>query len=248
MRKAAFALLPTLLTIAFATPPTLAQPDGANLVTASFTISSPRGEFDDNTDTGFGFTGAYMRSITPNGVVSIGLSGSFLGYGSTSRLAPLSNTIPDILVEVETRNSTAFALGTLEVAVPGRFQPYVQATGGGAFFYTTTSLEDTQFDQVLLSDTNHSDQTWVWGGGGGLRIRVWEGSPEFEDPTVEIEDLGPLPRAYVDFGVRYLKGSEVEYLKEGSLVTDDGEFDIDPRLAQSEIEMMQYQIGFTVTF
>ena len=248
MPRPAFAFLTAILSVGLVPIAGTAQPEGPNLVTASFTISSPHGEFDDNTDTGFGFTGAYMRSITPNGVVSIGLSGSFLGYGSTSRLAPLSNTIPDILVEVETRNSTAFALGTLEVAVPGRFQPYVQATGGGAFFYTTTSLEDTQFDQVLLSDTNHSDQTWVWGGGGGLRIRVWEASPEFEDPTVEIEDLGPLPRAYVDFGVRYLKGSEVEYLKEGSLVTDDGEFDIDPRLARSEIETVQYQIGITVRF
>ena len=248
MPRPAFAFLTAILSVGLVPIAGSAQPDGPNQMTASFTISSPRGEFDDNTDTGFGFTGAYMRSITPNGVVSIGLSGSFLGYGSTSRLAPLSNTIPDILVEVETRNSTAFAVGTLEVAVPGRFQPYVQATGGGAFFYTTTSLEDTQFDQVLLSDTNHSDQTWVWGGGGGLRIRVWEASPEFEDPTVEIEDLGTLPRAYVDFGVRYLKGSEVEYLKEGSLVTDDGEFEIDRRLARSEIEMVQYQIGITVRF
>lgn len=248
MSRLSLAVPAAFLTIALVPLSGTAQPDGPNLVTASFTISDPRGEFDDNTDTGFGFTGAYMRSITPNGVVSIGLSGSFLGYGSTSRLAPLSNTIPDILVEVDTQNSTAFALGTLEIAVPGRFQPYVQATGGGAFFYTTTSLEDTEFDQVLISDTNHSDQTWVWGGGGGLRIRFWESSPEFEDPTVEIEDLGPPPRAYVDFGVRYLKGSEVEYLKEGSLVTDDGEFEIDRRLARSEIEMVQYQIGLTVRF
>ena len=56
------------------------------------------------------------------------------------------------------------------------------------------------------------------------------------------------PRLYVDVGARYLKGSEVEYLREGSLVTDDGEFDIDPRLARSEIEMVQYQVGVTVTF
>jgi hypothetical protein len=31
-------------------------------------------------------------------------------------------------------------------------------------------------------------------------------------------------------------------------VTDDGEFDIDPRLARSEIEVVQYQIGVAVTF
>lgn len=226
----------------------IAQPEDANEATAALVISTPRGEFDDNTDTGFGFTGTYLRSISPNRVVGIGLSGSFLGYGSTSRRVPLSNTIPDILVDVETSNNTAFVLGVLEVRVPGRIQPYVQATGGGGFFYTTTSLEDTRNDQVILSDTNQSDGTWVWGGGGGLRFRVWEGRPEDQEGAQRADTSFARSRAYIDLGARYLKGSEVEYLKEGSLVTDDGEFDIDPRLARSEIEVVQYHIGVTVTF
>jgi hypothetical protein len=223
-----------------------AQPEGANQVTAALAISAPRGEFDDNTDTGFGFEGAYVRSITGNRVVGVGLAGSFLSYGSTTRRAPLSNTIPDITVDVETSNNSAFVLGLFEVRVPGRFQPYLQATAGGGFFYTTTSLEDTRTNEVIVSDTNQSDATWVWGGGGGLRVRVWEARP---DPEREAARPGASrARAYVDAGVRYLKGNEVEYLKEGSLVTDDGEFDIDPRLARSEIELVRYQIGVTVTF
>ena len=161
----------------FAAQPLLAQPEAANLVTASFVVSTPRGAFDDNTDTGYGFTGSYVRSISPNGVVGIGLSGSFLGYGSTSRRVPLSSTIPDILVDVETNNNTAFVLGVLEVRVPGSFQPYVQATGGGGFFYTTTTLEDTENGIPIVSDTNHDDGTWVWGGGGGIRFRFWQGRP-----------------------------------------------------------------------
>jgi len=140
------------------------------------------------------------------------------------------------------------AVGVFEVRVPGRIQPYLQATGGGGFFYTTTSLEDTRTDVVILSDTNQSDATWVWGGGGGLRFRVWESTPDPQQAAPDREDSPLLSRVYVDAGVRYLKGSEVEYLKEGSLVTDDGEFDIDPRLARSEIEVVQYQIGVTVTF
>ena len=224
-----------------------AQPEGPNLVAGALTISAPRGEFDDNTDTGYGFTGSYVRSLTPNRVVGVGLSGSFLGYGSTRRRAPLSNTIPDITVEVETSNNTAFVLGLLEIRVPGRIQPYLQAVGGGGFFYTTTSLEDTRTDEVIISDTNQSDGTWVWGGGGGLRFRVWESTPDPEEQAARGPDA-PRPRLYVDVGARYLKGNEVEYLKEGSLVTDDGEFDIDPRLARSEIEVVQYQIGVSVAF
>lgn len=224
----------------------IAQPEGANQVTAALAISAPRGEFDDNTDTGFGFEGAYVRSITGNRVVGLGLAGSFLSYGSTTRRAPLSNTIPDITVDVETSNNSAFVLGIFEVRVPGRFQPYLQATAGGGFFYTTTSLEDTRTNEVIVSDTNQSDATWVWGGGGGLRFRVWEARP---DPEREAARPGASrSRVYVDAGARYLKGNEVEYLKEGSLVTDDGEFDIDPRLARSEIELVRYQLGVTVTF
>jgi hypothetical protein len=225
----------------------LAQPEGANQATAALVISSPRGEFDDNTDTGWGFEGSYVRSITGNRVVGIGLSGSFLSYGNTSRRAPLSNTIPDITVEVETSNNTAFVLGLFEVRVPGRFQPYLQAVGGGGFFYTTTSLEDTRTDEVILSDTNQSDATLVWGGGGGMRFRVWEGRPDPEEEAARRESVS-LARVYIDVGARYLKGDEVEYLKEGSLVTDDGEFDIDPRLARSEIELVRYHVGVTVTF
>jgi hypothetical protein len=243
MRKLALALVWTLLPGALS-----AQPEGANQVTAALTVSSPRGEFDDNTDTGWGFTGAFVRSITPNRVVGIGLTGSFLGYGSASRRVPLSTTIPDILVDVETNNNTAFVAGLLEVRVPGSIQPYVQAMAGGGFFYTTTSLQDTRTDEVILSDTNQSDATWVWGGGGGIRFRVWEGQPGDEEGAPRADADRSRSRLYVDVGARYLKGNEVEYLKEGSLVTDDGEFDIDPRLARSEIEVVQYQVGVTVTF
>lgn len=248
MPRFAFAVLLASAVVALLPAASLAQPEGANLASAALSISTPRGEFDDNTDTGFGFTGTYVRSITPNRVAGIGLSGSFLSYGSASRRAPLSNTIPDITVDVETSNNTAFVLGVFEIRIPGRFQPYVQATGGGGFFYTTTSLEDTRTNQVILSDTNQSDATWVWGGGGGLRFRVWESTPGPQGAARDPEASRTRSRAYVDLGARYLKGNEVEYLKEGSLVTDDGEFDIDPRLARSEIEVVQYQIGVTVTF
>ncbi|MGH7566348.1 MAG: outer membrane beta-barrel protein [Gemmatimonadota bacterium] len=248
MPRLAFVVLLCAVPSAALPAASLAQPEGANQVAAALAISTPRGEFDDNTDTGFGFTGTYVRSITPNRAVGIGLSASFLSYGSTSRQAPLSNTIPDITVNVETSNNTAFVLGVFEVRIPGKIQPYVQATGGGGFFYTTTSLENTLTDEVILSDTNQSDGTWVWGGGGGLRFRVWESTPDPQEAARESEEARTHSRAYIDVGARYLKGSEVEYLKEGSLVTDDGEFDIDPRLARSEIEVVQYQIGVTVTF
>jgi hypothetical protein len=135
-------------------------------------------------------------------------------------------------------------------APTGVIQPYLQGTAGSGWFFTTTALEDPLTDRTVLTDTNQSDGTWIWGGGGGLRVRVYEakrGSTLSAYERVGTEERDPV-RAYVDAGARWLAGEEVEYLKEGTLVTDQGEFDIDPRLARSDIELVQYQIGLTVEF
>ena len=208
---------------------------------AALLVSDPRGEFDDHTDTGFGFGATYLYALVPSRAVAIGATGSFLNYGRSEREVPLSTTIPDIRVEVETTNNIAFLQGVLQLKAPGAVvQPYGQLTGGFGWFSTSTTLRDRQSDEPILSDTNQSDGTWVWGAGGGAQIRVWTGQPGAAG--------GSPSRAYVDLGARWQTGGEVDYLTEGSLVTDDGEFDIDPRLVSSEIELVEYRIGVTVEF
>ena len=224
---------------------------GQHQVTAGLGISVPRDEFDRNTDTGFGFVGSYLYTLNPSRTVGFGLTGSFQTYGGTDREAPLSSTIPDIRVDVETNNNTAFFQGLLQIKAPtGAVQPYAQGTAGFGFFFTTTSLRDPFDGQTILSDTTQSDGTWLWGGGGGMLIRVYQGEPRTTLSAYErvgVTAREPV-RAYIDLGARWLKGGEVEYLKEGSLLTDQGEFDIDPRLARSDIEIIQVQVGLTVEF
>ncbi|MGH7564807.1 MAG: hypothetical protein ACREK5_10350, partial [Gemmatimonadota bacterium] len=125
-----------------------------------------------------------------------------------------------------------------------------QGTGGFGWFFTTTSLQNRFTDETILSDTNQSDGTWIWGGGGGLLIRVYEGdSRPNVDARGRVLGQGREPvRAYLDLGARAIRGEEVEYLTAGSLVTDQGEVDIVRRLVESEIEAVQYQIGLTVEF
>ena len=106
------------------------------------------------------------------------------------------------------------------------------------FFYTTSSLEDPQTHETILSDTNQSDWTWVWSAGGGLRFPLRE---------IPREDRAPL-RLLLDVGASWLAGGEVDYLREGTLVTDEGEFDIDSRLTRSDIELILYRIGISVEF
>lgn len=210
-------------------------------VSGAIVISDPRAEFDDHTDTGFGLGATYLYALTPSRAVAIGATGSFMNYGNTDREVPLSTTIPDIRVDVETTNNMAFLQAALQVKAPlGAFQPYAIATGGFGFFSTSTTLKERLSETPILSDTNQSDGTWVYGGGGGAQIRVWTGQPGPEG--------GEPSRAYVDLGARWLRGGEVEYLTEGSLVTDDGEFDIDTRLVNSDIELVEYRIGVTLEF
>jgi hypothetical protein len=204
-------------------------------VLLALAISDPKGQFDDNTDTGFGFHGQYLHALGVTRYVSIGLSGAFLSYGST------------------TDNNITFLQGMLQFKAPTKVvQPYIYGSGGIGWFFTTTTLEDTRFNDRILSDTNQDDVTFVWGGGGGLQVKVWQAPGGGDGGDEAVFPAGPGDRepvrVYLDLGARYLKGNEVEYLREGSLITDEGEFDIDRRLAVSEIEMMQYQIGVSIEF
>lgn len=217
-------------------------------------IAVPRNAFADNTDTGYGVAASYLYALHPSRSVAIGLMGAFLSYGSTERRVALSSTIPDIRVDVETSNNNGYLQAVFAIKAPTKIvQPYVQANGGFGWFYTTTSLKNPLNNETVLTDTNQSDATWVWGAGGGVQVRVYEAKPEgdalsaYERATAPARRREPL-RVYADLGVHYLRGGEVEYLKEGSLVTDDGEFDIDPRLARSEIDVLQYIIGVTFEF
>ena len=219
-------------------------------VTAALVATDPQGEFDLNTDTGFGFAGSYLYGFGRQRVFALGVAGTVQSYGRTSRRAILSPTIPDIRVDVETTNNNAYLQGVAQLKAPtGAVQPYAVATGGLGWFFTTTALEDRFTDTTVLSDTNQSDGTWVLGGGGGLLIRVYQGEPrpDLDGRGRVIGERDPV-RAFLDLGARYLRGGEVEYLTEGTLVTDDGEVDLDERLVESEIEAVQYQAGLTVEF
>lgn len=239
MRRLPFVIV-AVLAAGLLARPALAQHEG----TIGLAISIPHGELDENTDTGFGFGGSYTYALTDNRAVAIGGAASFLTYGNTERRVPLSTTIPDIRVDVETSNNMGFLQGMLRLKAPvGTVNPYGQLTGGLAWFSTTTTLRDTRFDEEVLSDTNQSDATWVLGAGGGLQVHVWTGQP---GPATGNEPASPPARAYVDVGARYQWGGEVEYLPEGSLVTPDGEVDIDP--VRSDIELTQITVGVTVEF
>lgn len=243
MKKAA--LLGTILIL---TPPAAAS--AQHEATLGVSVINPRGEFGRNTDNGFGFVGSYLYSPVPNRAIGFGFTGTFQSYGNTSRRAPLSSTIPDIAVDVETSNETAFIQGLVQIKpFQGVIQPYLRGNAGWGWFFTRTSIEDPLTNVTILSDTNQSDGTWIWGGGGGFQIRVYQGQPRpgFQGGRLRQGAREPV-RAFIDLGATYMAGNTVQYLQEGSLVTEEGEVDIDRRLVESDIELVQYLIGVSIEF
>ena len=232
MRRSSFIVLAALL----AAPVSAA---GQHRAGVAFAFSDPQGEFDTNTDMGYGLAGWYRWGLGAGGMVALGVDVTFQQYGSTRRRAPLSTTIPEITVDIETSNQITYVQGAFEIQpATGRIRPYGVLAGGGGFFWTTSSLQDPETHETILSDTNQSDWTWVYSAGGGLRIQLTE---------MEREDREP-GRLFLDLGASWLAGGDVEYLREGSLVTDEGEFDIDTRLTHSEVELILYRIGVTFEF
>lgn len=66
----------------------------------------------------------------------------------------------------------------------------------------------------------------------------------YEPDQFEMAELGKL---FLDMKVRYLKGTEAEYLTEGSIIgNQDGTVTLLP--SRSKTDLLQYQIGLSVKF
>lgn len=226
--------------------PALAQ----HQATISFVTADPRGTFDINTDAGFGVSGSYLYALTSNRAIAVGATGSFLRYGSASRRLTVSSALPGFQLDVDTNNDTVFTAGVVQFKAPfGEVEPYAQGMAGVGIFYTRTSVKNIRNDENIDSFTDNTDATFVWGGGGGLLVQLYQGKTEPPPPEFEeVEKAREPVRVYLDLGARYLKGNEVSYLREGTLPDDVGDFDVDPRLVETQVEAVRYEIGVTVQF
>src|SRR5690606_4567803 len=96
----------------------------------------------------------------------------------------------------------------------GWVRPYVNAGFSGLYFSTRSSVEGVRTsDEPIAGTTNYSDWTSAWVGGAGLRI-----------PLGGLDSLVDL-----DLGVRYHRGGQASYLREGSIIDNpDGSITILP--------------------
>jgi len=201
-----------------------------------FTIASPSGEFRDSVDrNGYGVSGygAYTVGKSP---LKIGLEMGYIMYGHNTRTEPISLTIPDVTVNVQTTNNIFNGHLLFRVQEQyGSVAPYIDGLLGFNYFWTSTTIENESNYEEIASSTNLDDAVFSYGLGGGIMVqagRVKAG-----------RDRLPL---YIDLKVRYLLGDEADYLKEGSITHDLGTVSYD--ISTSKTDMMLYQIGVAIAF
>lgn len=208
----------------------------------------PQNEFDENINTlggGVNVNGLYRFRDSPFG---LGLDFNFNNFGQDTRDEPLSSTIPDLSVRVENEYNLIQLMMLARIqSQDGILRPYGEGLAGFNYFFTQTSINErgSSSSDPIATDTNFDDFAFAWGGGGGLQIRVFDrrGTESFNE---ERENSTPVAAGYINLGVRYLNGSEAEYLREGSIVIEDGEVTYDT--LQSRTDMLLFQFGFIFRF
>lgn len=204
----------------------------------------PQNEFSESIDTdGFGLHafGLYRFGQSPFG---LGLDFNFINFGRDTRDEPLSSTIPDLRVRVENEYNLIQGLMLAKVQPPdGIFRPYAEGLAGFNYFFTQTSIENRRNTggEPIATDTNFDDWGFAWGGGGGVMVRVFDrrGSETYNSEN-------PVAAGYINTGVRFLNGSEAEYLREGSIIVENGTVSFDT--LQSRTDMLIIQLGFVLRF
>ncbi|HEX9973109.1 MAG TPA: hypothetical protein VGD14_13645 [bacterium] len=204
-----------------------------------FSLGFPQEEFKQNVDNiGFGLSGHFGYQI-PHSPILVGTSIGFLIYGRETRREPLSTTIPDIVVDVETTNNILTGHLLLRVQPPmqsGIFQPYLEGLFGFHYLWTETKIQDWDDDDEIGSK-NYDDAAMSYGGGGGVMIRVYQGKKENSDGTYSVN---------IDLGARYLFGGEAGYLKEGDIKRENGVVTFTP--SKSTTDLVMANIGVTFNF
>lgn len=209
---------------------------GINIIAAS-----PQNEFANNVkNMGFGIGVEGLIYINTGSIpFGVGLNLGFMNYGNENLNVPLSTTLPGVTVNLSRTNNLANFHLLFQLTTNGKsMRPYLDLLFGGNYLFTESKVTDEDEGTDIASSRNISDYAWSYGFGGGLLIKIYEPSRD------EMNDLGVL---YLDLKARYLKGSEAEYLTEGSIIGHpNGTVTLLPSI--SKTDLLQIQIGVTAQF
>ena len=194
------------------------------------TVARPIGEFQQFVELGGGF-GAYgLFNLDRSGHVGLRLDGTFVIYGHERYTAPLSLTVPRVVVDVNTNNFIAtLAAGPQLTLGRGALRPYVFGTVGLAYFATVSSVGGTARYGDFGSSTNFDDVALALSAGGGLLIRLSRGRHPVS----------------LDLVAQTTHHGEVEYLTRGDIVDNpDGSITIFP--IRSQTNLVTFRVGVLI--
>jgi opacity protein-like surface antigen len=165
--------------------------------------------------------------------VLLGVDAGYSLYGSDEHKEPISETIPELQVKVRTNNNIVLT-HFLVRAQPrtGNVRPYIDGLIGFKYLFTDTSIINDSSGEELASTKNLSDLTLSYGFGGGVQVRLAR--------------LGRNGDISLDGKVRYLRGQQADYLKEGSIRRENGSVSFD--VLTSRTDVVTVQVGVTFRF
>jgi len=179
-------------------------------------LGFPQGEFRDHVpNLGIGLSGTVGIRF-PNSPVVIGGDLGFLIYGHEQRREIISPTIPDVEVRVVTSNN--ILQGNLFLRLQpgtGVVRPYFDGLIGFKYLFTETEIRNVYWgDDAIAESINLGDVAFGYGIGFGITIRA-------VDRTQAKLETGEGPVGIlIDLRLRYLMGTEADYLKKGSIERD----------------------------
>ncbi|HCS48000.1 MAG TPA: hypothetical protein DIW61_06985 [Candidatus Aminicenantes bacterium] len=234
MKKSKLALAASIMILAFSQSTLAGDRFQASL---NFLMGYPQNDFRMNVDrTFYGLSGEFFYQL-PRSPFSIGISLEYLNYGTKKRIEPFSHDIPEVLVEVTTRNSIFSSAAVLRLSpVEGSFRPYVEAFVGFNYLFTYTSVSDpSDWPPDIATTTNFDDWALTYGVGVGAVIRVLE---------IRSHQGRPLFSLQMEVGVRYSKSGRAEYLTEGSIRREHGSLMYEPLMSATDLVKTHFGIVF----
>jgi hypothetical protein len=191
-------------------------------------MTDPRGDFADNTGTGWGVNVTGLWRVDPAAIVHLRADAAALVYGSSTRRIDFPGTGGLIKLDLRTTSSIASFVGGPQLGgSAGTVSPWVAALGGFSVFWTQSAIEGSDdTDDDFASTTNSQDAVLSYGGGAGLGITVGGGTRAVR----------------IDLGARYLRHDDVRYLNR-QRIEDAYRNDQDPIPIRGRADFLTYMVG-----
>ncbi|MDE2974037.1 MAG: hypothetical protein OXU64_04815 [Gemmatimonadota bacterium] len=195
-------------------------------------LAVPVGEFGSHVDLGGGLGFGGVLFLGESRLAGLRAQGGFVIYGTSTETRPLSNTVREVQVEVQTNNSIfTGGLGPQVYLGTGPIRPYIYGTVGFAYFVTSTSVSGESESEPIATSKNFDDFQLSLTGGGGLSVEIRGGQ-------------NPIS---LDLSASYQHNGLTEYGVRGNdnfLWTRGGDVLYDPIL--SNANLMTYRVGASV--